>query len=959
MSTRSASDSQTVRNKAWFLYPMRAAVAPLAYFLYHHSWLYNAIGISSPIVILLAVRMHRPEQRAPWYLFAIGQALFIAGDVITYNYHSFFGGELPYPAISDALYLSVYPCLVAGILLMIRRRNPGKDRASLIDSLIVSIGIGTLSWVFLIAPYAHDTESGLLTKMTSMSYPIMDLVLLAVAVRLAVGAGKRAPSFALMMLAILALFATDAIYGWLLLGEGYTPGSGALELGWIAFYVIFGMAALHPSMTSISEQAPPAPRCRLTTLRLNLLTGAALMAPGVQVIEAIRGNDVDLPIVLGASMLLFLLAMDRMAGLVHAQEQSTKRERALRSAGAALVTATNRDGIYDAATEAPRSLAGDDAAIRVCEVQEGGDVLEVVASVGGDADVEGHRFAFSSLEDWKRDRLLERRAYSVVAAESGLSEPLGLPGEEGVIFVAPLFIRDEFRGLIVVAVPPGQHRGITDGLEALASQVALAVESAALSEEVVIAQSEKRFASLVQNASDIVTVIEPDTCIRYASPASVRVLGYTPQDLEGMRFADLVSPEDKTRVISFLSTVGDDGHTGLIEFRARHKEGHWVFVETLRTSLLHDPNVKGIVLNTRDITERKAFEEQLSHQAFHDSVTEPREPSAVPRPRGARPRAPAARPQAGRRALHGPRRLQDHQRLARPRRRRPAPLRGGRAPEGSALRAADTAARLGGDEFAILLEDGGEGIQAVDVADRIMQALEAPFSLEGKEVFVRASIGIAVAEDVREGSDDAVEEILRNADVAMYMAKENGKGRYQVFEPAMHDTALQAPRAEGRPAARRGARRVRPALPAGHRAGIGQDHGRRGPDPLDPPRARHGAAARLHPARRGDRAHRPDRPLGAARGLYLRQGPAAAVPQRPAVPHGRQPLGAPAPAPGDRRRGARHPPGDRAGPVLADPGDHRERDDAGHGAVDRAARPSSRASACSWRSTTSAPATRR
>ena len=105
------------------------------------------------------------------------------------------------------------------------------------------------------------------------------------------------------------------------------------------------------------------------------------------------------------------------------------------------------------------------------------------------------------------------------------------------------------------------------------------------------------------------------------------------------------------------------------------------------------------------------------------------------------------------------------------------------------LRAADTAARLGGDEFAILLEDGGDGIQAVDVADRVMQALEAPFDLEGKEVFVRASIGIAVACQGRRGAD--AEELLRNADVAMYMAKEKGKGRYQVFEPAMHDTALK------------------------------------------------------------------------------------------------------------------------------------------------------------------------
>jgi diguanylate cyclase (GGDEF)-like protein len=104
------------------------------------------------------------------------------------------------------------------------------------------------------------------------------------------------------------------------------------------------------------------------------------------------------------------------------------------------------------------------------------------------------------------------------------------------------------------------------------------------------------------------------------------------------------------------------------------------------------------------------------------------------------------------------------------------------------LRAADTAARLGGDEFAILLEDGGEGIMAADVAERIKAMLVEPFLLEGKEVFVRTSIGIAVADGDHQSD---TEELLRNADVAMYMAKERGKGRYQLFEPAMHDTALK------------------------------------------------------------------------------------------------------------------------------------------------------------------------
>jgi diguanylate cyclase (GGDEF)-like protein len=263
------------------------------------------------------------------------------------------------------------------------------------------------------------------------------------------------------------------------------------------------------------------------------------------------------------------------------------------------------------------------------------------------------------------------------------------------------------------------------------------------------------------------------------------VLGYDPEALEGTPFADLVHPDDKTHVLSFVTA--SEGGTDLIEFRARHHDGPYRYMETLRTNLLHDPNVRGIVLNTRDITERKEFEEQLQHQAFHDSLTNL-----------------ANRALFRDRVIHAiERQERDHRPLAvlfmdiddfktvndsLGHAAGDALLREVGDRVRSCLRAADTAARFGGDEFAILLEDGGDGIQAVEVADRIMQSLEAPFVLEGKEVFAGASIGIAVHDD---GAGADVEEVLRNADVAMYMAKERGKGRYQVFETEMHDTALK------------------------------------------------------------------------------------------------------------------------------------------------------------------------
>jgi diguanylate cyclase (GGDEF)-like protein/PAS domain S-box-containing protein len=788
------------------VYPAVAVAATAFYYLLgHNSFLFNVIGLSSPVLILVAVHMHQPEKRAPWLLIAAGQFLFIAGDVVSYNYVHFSDafpqvfpldftfnpmGDVPFPGPADLLYLSVYPCLIAGVMLLIRARNPGRDRASLLDSAMVAIGVGTVSWVLLIAPYLDIADLDLKIKLTAMAYPTMDLLLAVVAIRLAVGAGRRPVAFYLLMASIVALFATDAIYAWfgLYTESGYQPGSGWLEAGWMSFYVLLCTAALHPSMRALTERAPEREE-RLTVGRLLLLTVAAVSPPVLRLVQWARGEDVDVGVLSAASIVLFLLVVVRMAGLIRQQERSAERERALRKAGAALVTATSREGIHEAAIDAARALAGDDAAIRMCDEPDGKDQLVVVAAAGGTEDAHDVRFAFSTLQEWKRQRLLENDAYLVRSYESTLRDPLSLPaGDEGSVFVAPLFIRDELHGLMVVATPEEMPRSVADSLRALSSQVALALESAALTEDLVIKQSEARFASLVSNSSDVVCVLDPDTTVTYASPSTLRVLGFDPSHVEGTRFSDLIHPDDMTRVLQFLSPVGDaEGHTGLVEFRIRRRDGEYVHTETLRTTLLHDPNVRGIVLNTRDVTERKQFEEQLSHQAFHDTVT-----------------TLANRALFHDRVTHAlERQVREHEPISvlfmdlddfKTINDSLGHAAGdqllyevGERLKGC-LRAADTAARLGGDEFAILLEDSEEGVQAADVAERIMQMLEEPFTLEGKEVFVRASVGIATADGERAGD---VEELLRNADVAMYMAKERGKGRYQVFEPAMHDTALK------------------------------------------------------------------------------------------------------------------------------------------------------------------------
>ena len=185
--------------------------------------LINLLGLSSSVAIAVGIYLHRPKARAAWMLVIVGQFLFFAGDLYTYSYPKLFGVEVEFPSLGDAIYLTVYPALVVGLLMLVRRRNPQGDRAGVIDSLILTVGIALLSWVFLVAPNIHLSGLTLLEKGVSAAYPLGDILLLAAVIRLAVDKGKRAPAFYLLVGSIVSLLAVDSAYTYALLDGRVQP----------------------------------------------------------------------------------------------------------------------------------------------------------------------------------------------------------------------------------------------------------------------------------------------------------------------------------------------------------------------------------------------------------------------------------------------------------------------------------------------------------------------------------------------------------------------------------------------------------------------------------------------------------------------------------------------------------------------------------------------------------------
>jgi diguanylate cyclase (GGDEF)-like protein len=514
---------------AWWLYLTLAALLTAAYGLAHltgPSWMkgglvFTLIGGSSVVALILGARRNSRHSRqggwVPLHLLAIGQGLFVASDVLAYNYERLFGSAMPFPSIADPFHLAFYPFLVIGMLLLIHERGEHRDRSRLIDALIVTLALATLLWVYLIAPYTHDHTLTMLARITAIAYPSMDILVLAVVARLAAGSHRREPAFVLLLTGAVVMLLTDGAYGWKLLDGGHTTG-GILDTGWGIYYVLLGAAALHPSMRQLSTPGPDT-AARLTRARLALLACASLTAPLLIVLREAMGEQLDLYVLVGSSAAMFALVLARMAGIFRHSEELARQMVAL--------------------TE--------ERAQAEIEHQAFHDPLTGLANRGLFRDRVAH-----ALAGQRRDRLP----------------------------VAVLFMD------II------DFKNVNDGL------------------------------------------------------------------------------------------------------------GHVVGDTVLR---------------------------ELA------------------------------------------RRLED------------------------CMRPVDTAARIGGDEFAILIHDTESELHAVEIAQRVMDALQAPIPLDGMSVTIATSVGIAFSDHPALADVDAdaeADELMSNADAAMYMAKESGLGSYQVFQPEMHAKAL-------------------------------------------------------------------------------------------------------------------------------------------------------------------------
>lgn len=748
----------------------------------------QVIGWASVIVAAKHARRWNDDRRLPWLWFAVGFGMFLVGNLALFAHQQLRGVPPPLPSIADPFFIAGYIGVATGGVKLIRLRTSGSDEHAVLDALILATAVGVVEWAYVIAPVVHSGYLNLSQQGLTIGYATLDLLLIGVIARLAVGAGVRIPSYYFMAASIACVVGFDISFTLFLTGqapEWITPvvGMGA--------FALFATSAAHPTMPRLSERAPVR-STKLTSRRIALLTTAMLMAPIVLALEWWRENLFAVAGAIGGWMVLAGLVMARMTDLVRVRERQARSDQILGRANSAFMASENYSQMHQVAIATALVLAERVRGARVSLLlgtPEGTpDDLTVVNAIGhgawraGTGHVDSNRLPTDIAE-----AMAERKAKSLARSDAADLSPLD--GVPSAVVVAPLVARNELRGAIVLSAADQVDPHTFRGIERLAGQFSLALDSAEVTEQRYRAEHDHRFTALVENARDLVAVLDADMRFTFAS-ASVRgLLGYEPDLLLGTELSDIVHPDNQTS-LAMLFNGSLPGTREQSEMRVRVLNGPWVTLDMKFTDMKDDPTVTGVVLNARDVTERHVLEEELSLRAMLDPLT-----SLPNRLQLVRLVKEALARTGGSGGDHGPGiavawiNIDDFKTL-----------------NGSlgfhlgnqvliviadriqsCVGAAGTVARVSGDDFAILLPAVESRQEVIEVLEEVLYRASMPLNLAEHELSITVTAG-AVFDSERAL---APEELLHKAELAKHNAKMHGSNYFEFFEESMESEVME------------------------------------------------------------------------------------------------------------------------------------------------------------------------
>ncbi len=310
-----------------FAYLASGLAATAAYYALPRMWqnpVFDAIGASSVVAIIVGTILYRPRRPWAWRLMALGQLMSVVGD-LSWTVYDVVLLRAPFLSAADVAYLAAYVPLTAGLLLIVRTRRPGRDLTSLIDAAIITVAVAVAAWMFVMAPQATRVGASRAETIVSLAYPAADVLLIAVASAFVFTKQTRLFASQLIGASLIALVTADILFIPAALSDRYQTGS-LIDIGWMLSYVLWGAAALHPSMRELTEPAPERETPRFTRRRLVIEAVAVFAIPLMWVVQTLRDEPRHSFVVVAASTLAAFLVITRMGGLLSALESAALRD---------------------------------------------------------------------------------------------------------------------------------------------------------------------------------------------------------------------------------------------------------------------------------------------------------------------------------------------------------------------------------------------------------------------------------------------------------------------------------------------------------------------------------------------------------------------------------------------------------------------------------------------------------
>lgn len=526
----------------------------------------------------------------PWYLVLAGSTAGFIGTLIAAFVYSY---EIPSPA--DPIILAGYVLVIFGLRSLRRKRHDRFDIDEILDAGLVASAAGVVIFAGLLSSYFVDPAIAPIQRITNACYAALTVAMIGAIARLAVAPGTRNTSWRLMGISVVTIVACDIL---VIIG---TSGAQWSYTTWTIIgaspYFFATAAILHPSVQHLTDPPPDSPP-GLSRVRIVLVACALLVVPVVYLATALSDRPPNQAIVALGSAALSTIALARLTRLFRVQEAASRVDTYLRESASSLLSTVERDEIARTAMSSAKKL-----------LQE--------------ADLD------AQVEFWQPDRLQELLRGATDANDRMLTASAAMTKLLRQVGAPVITTYDERYNCNLVAVRIGDSEGspiavligrtsqpttklIERSLAALGDQTALAMQTASLALQLARTQVEQRFRSLIENSNDIFMILDEDGTIVFASPAFQRILGAHDPSGHPTSIFDVIADEDMAFAARSLAWLTNAREVFPIEVRFSTGSMSARWFELSWRDLRDQPEIAGIVVNARDVSERRSSDEKIA-----------------------------------------------------------------------------------------------------------------------------------------------------------------------------------------------------------------------------------------------------------------------------------------------------------------------------------------------------------